>query len=337
MTLINYKTTDINFWTGRIDDPNDPDSFRMHQVIQLLDLNRIDPSRFDTSKINICFIGFCCDEGVRRNLGRVGAERGPEYIRKGFANLPVRFGQNTLLYDAGDIFCVEGKLEEAQEQLSIVVKIILDNHLFPIVLGGGHELAFGHYNGIVNHLDSATAGKTTLGIINFDAHLDLRPYTARGSSGTMFSQIADICADQNRHFGYLCLGVQTYGNTISLFKRADSLGAKYILAKDFIDSNNEWILEEIKEFIDKHHHIYVTLCSDVFNSAYAPGVSAMQPFGMHPEVVLSFLKEIIKSKKVISFDIAEVSPRFDQDNHTAVLVAVIIYAIINTMSEITLD
>jgi len=333
MRLVNYSTTDANLWTGRVDDPNDVDSFRMHQVIRLLNLAKLDLSQVDASKLNVCFIGFCCDEGIRRNLGRTGAERGPAYIRKEFANLPVRFGANTAIYDAGDIRCVDGKLEEAQAELAVAVKIILDSKFFPIVLGGGHELAFGHYNGIVGHLESSSNDKPSLGIINFDAHLDLRPYGNGGSSGTMFSQIADSCLAQKRQFSYLCLGVQTYGNTISLFKRADALGAKYILAKDFVEPNNENILGEIRQFIDAHSHIYLTLCSDVFNSAFAPGVSSLQPFGMNPEVVLFFLKEVLRSNKVISLDIAEVSPRFDHDNNTAKLVAVIIYAAINTMSE----
>ena len=281
-----------------------------------------------------CFIGYCCDEGIKRNLGRVGAKRGPEYIRKEFANLPVTFGNDIVIYDAGDILCAEENMEEAQEQLEIAIKLILDIKLFPIVLGGGHELAFGHYNGIFNHIENQRKDNQRLGIINFDAHFDLRPYENRGSSGTMFSQIGDRCLENGSKFSYMCLGVQTYANTISLFKKADSLGVKYILAKDFVESNYANISTEINNFISDNEHIYITICSDVFNSAFAPGVSAMQPFGMNPEIVLKFLKDILKTDKVISLDIAEVSPRFDHDKHTAKLIAIIIYAIINSLLEI---
>ncbi len=173
----------------------------------------------------------------------------------------------------------------------------------------------------------------SLGIVNFDAHLDLRPYNIEGSSGTMFSQIADNCIAKEQEFAYMCLGVQTSANTISLFKKADSLGVNYIFAKDFDDDfeNNS---AKVDHFISAYEHIYVTICSDLFNSASAPGVSAMQPFGMNPEVVLRILKQILVSNKVISIDIAEVSPRFDQDKRTAKLAAVIIYAIINTLFEV---
>ncbi len=333
MDLTRYSISSSNIWTGRVDDPEDIDSFRMHQIVQLVDLTNLSSVDKELSKTNICFIGFNCDEGVIRNLGREGAKQGAKYIRREFANLPVTFGNRMQIFDAGDIECVDGNMEQAQEQLKIAVALLLENGYFPIVLGGGHELALGHYNGIVDHFSKKNNDKSTIGIINFDAHFDLRPYKNQGSSGTMFAQIADSCVEQSSPFSYMCLGVQASSNTISLFKKADSLGVKYILGKDFVELNFESIGKTIDEFIGMHEHVYFTLCSDVINASFAPGVSAIQPFGMNAEVVLTFIKQIFRSKKVVSFDVAEVSPRFDQDNRTAKLIAVIIFAIINVLNE----
>ncbi len=333
MDLKNYCVPNSSIWKGRVDNPEDIDSFRMHQIVQLVDLTNLSSVDKKSSKSNICFVGFNCDEGVIRNLGREGAKHGAKYIRREFANLPVTFGTKMEIFDAGDIDCVDGNMEEAQEQLKIAVSLLIDNGYFPIVLGGGHELALGNYNGIVDFFDKNGKNKPSLGIINFDAHFDLRPYKNQGSSGTMFTQIADRCAEQSHPFSYMCLGVQASSNTISLFKKADLLGVKYILGKDFVEPNFESISKTIDEFIDKHELIYFTLCSDVINASFAPGVSAIQPFGMNAEVVLTFIKQIFRSKKVVSFDIAEVSPRFDQDNRTAKLIAVIIFAIINVLNE----
>ena len=333
MNLKNYIPTDPKFWQGRIDDPNDIDSYRMHQIIKLLDLNNLRTLRIDPSKLNICFLGYCCDEGIKRNLGRTGAKHGPVDIRKEFANLSVPFGDQALIYDAGNLFCPTQNMEEAQKQLGCAIENILGNNLFPVILGGGHELAYGHFNGITKHLKKQTKGSSKIGIINFDAHFDLRPYDNKGSSGTMFSQIADKCLNENIKFNYLCLGIQTSANTKSLFKKADSLEVKYILAKEFIEFNHDRISTKIKDFINDNEYIYLTLCCDVFNSAFAPGVSSLQPFGLNPEFVLLIIKEIIKSKKVISFDIAEVSPRFDHDKRTAKLASIIIYALINSLTD----
>lgn len=332
MVLQNYIRTDDAFWTGRIDDPNDRDSYRMHQVIRLLDLNDPETEVTDPSATHVCFIGFCCDEGIRRNLGRQGAKHGPRYIREEFANLPVTFGDKLKIYDAGDILCEDGNMEDAQKDLESAIEMALNRGLFPIVLGGGHELSLGHYNGILRFLESKTDKDPNLGLISFDAHLDLRPINKEGSSGTMFTQIADICSQKAHEFSYMCLGVQTYSNTLSLFKKADALNVKYILARDFIESGLDDIAEKIDSFVNDRDHIYLTICGDVFSSAFAPGVSAMQPFGMDPETILAFLKQIFKTGKVIGFDIAEVSPRFDHDRHTAKLAAVIIYAIINALN-----
>ena len=288
----------------------------------------------DPSKLNLCLLGFQCDEGVKKNLGRPGAVKGPETIRKEFSNFPVKFGENINIYDAGNICCTDNNLKEAQDQLAEAVKLILDHNMFPIVLGGGHETALGNYNGIVNHLSGKENNKSAPAILNFDAHLDFRPFKDGGSSGSMFYQIAEKCAQNKIPFAYMCLGVQTYSNTLSLFKRAESFGSKYILAKNMTEQNFPEIKKNIEYFIEQHNHLYVTICSDVFNSAYAPGVSAPQPFGLDPETVLKFIKYVFSFNKVIAFDIAEVSPRFDYDNNTAKLAAVIIYAIINVLSEI---
>lgn len=333
MNLNNYTPFSETHWSGRIDDKKDRDSFRIHQVIKYIDLNTISNFEINAEQTNICLIGFKSDTGVRRNLGRSGAELGPEYIRKELSNLPVNFDESTQIFDAGDILCINDDLENAQEELAIAVEIILSNNLFPIVIGGGHALAFGHYNGIRKFIQKKSSKSNSLGIINFDAHWDLRPYKNEGSSGTMFSQIADKCKTEQVDFNYMCLGIQTSGNTRNLFKKAQELNAEHILAKDFNNTDHTEIIEKINGFINRNEHVYLTLCSDVLSSAFAPGVSALQPFGMNPEIVLNYIKMIFKSNKVIAFDIAEVSPRFDQDNQTAKLAAVIIYAIVNQLSN----
>ena len=328
----NYKVADKSVWNGRIDSEDNFDAFRWHQWIKFIDLSQKNLNKFN-GKLGFCFIGFCCDVGVQINKGRFGAAKAPQSIRKELANLPCWFNQEVGIFDAGDILSDECTLEESQEALAEAVQEILNLNLFPIVLGGGHEVAFGHYNGILNYL-SQKESKPKVGIINFDAHFDLRPYQNSGSSGTMFKQIADICKDKELEYSYMCIGVQKYSNTVDLFKTAHDLDVKYILAKD-ISLIDDWsLLEKFDKFINKQDHIYMTICSDVFSSAFAPGVSSPQPLGLDPEMVLKFIKYILKSNKVVSFDIAEVSPRFDQDNITANLAKVLIFSVVNTLCQL---
>ncbi len=132
----------------------------------------------------------------------------------------------------------------------------------------------------------------------------------------------------------MCLGIQKRSNTLALFKTAKDLGVQYILAKDMVDQDIWPIFERVDRFIKKHDQIYITICSDVFSAAFAPGVSAAQAVGLHPEQVLKIIKYIILSGKSVSFDIAEVSPRFDQDNTTSNLAAVLIFAVVNTLASL---
>ncbi|EYE87843.1 formimidoylglutamase [Fervidicella metallireducens AeB] len=328
----NYRAINDSTWYGRIDSLDNYDAFRWHQWVKPLDLRdeNLIPLK---DKLGFAFLGFCCDEGVRRNKGRTGAANGPQSIRKEMANLPCDFTKDVLLFDAGDILSENISLEESQTLLAAAVEKILSLNLFPIILGGGHETAFGNYSGILNYLAKKT-DKPKIGIINFDAHFDLRPYPEGGNSGTMFRQIADICKEKNLDYSYFCIGIQKHSNTVDLFKTADRLGVNYILAKDIIDSDNWSVLEKLDDFIKLQDHIYVTICTDVFSTSYAPGVSATQPLGLDPERVLKFLKHILRSNKTVSFDICEVSPRFDLDSTTADLASLIIFSLVNTVAHI---
>ncbi len=320
-----------DLWEGRVDHRENFKSFRWHQWVEFIDLNQ-DLNKITGAKKGICFLGFKCDKGVVKNKGRAGASQGPSSIRKEMANFPCRFDKSFKLYDAGDVISYDHSLAETQKALAQMVEKIKKLNLFPVLLGGGHEIAFGHYQGLLNSLSSKEGVRESApGIINFDAHFDLRPYPDGGNSGTMFRQIADQCQEKGYDFSYFCLGIQKSANTISLFEKADELGVEYVLAKDINSFNLINILESLDKFIFEQDHIYFTICTDVFSSAYAPGVSAAHPLGIEPEIGLKLIKHIIKSNKVISFDIAEVSPRFDMDNVTSYLAAIIIFAIIDTI------
>ena len=115
--------------------------------------------------------------------------------------------------------------------------------------------------------------------------------------------------------------------------RAEELGVDVYDAKDITEGSKDFILNQVLARVSNHKHVYLTLDMDVLNAAHAPGVSSPQPFGLDPALFLYLVKGIVSTGKVRSIDIAEVSPRYDTDYQTAKLAAVILYAIINTLSE----
>lgn len=331
--LLSHYVSAMDSWKGRVDSDTDYDAFRWHQWVRPLDLN--EPAAPFSGALGFAFIGFCSDKGVARNKGRTGTALAPDFVRGQMSNLPCTFSPEVKLFDAGDIDCGDITLEEGQRELGAAVEEILKRGLFPIVLGGGHETTFGHYQGQHSYLkgrDPSTAPE--LGVVNFDAHFDLRPYDMGNTSGTMFRQIADLCRAEGTAYHYLPLGIQQHSNTVSLFKKAEELGVDYVLAKEIQGSNIESILERLDTFLYHCRDAYVTVCTDVFSSAFAPGVSSPQSLGLDPEVMLPLLKHILRTRKVRGFDICEISPRFDQDNTTANLGAVIIFAVVNTLCRL---
>lgn len=329
-----YEATERNSWQGRVDDLEDEDAFRWHQVVECVDLVEVEVKEGQAGRGGFCLLGFCCDEGVERNKGRRGAAKGPLSIRKELGNLPVYYDRGLRMVDGGNIYCLDGDMESAQQALAEAVEKVFALGLFPLLLGGGHEIAFGHFQGILSGRPYwSSSMDAEIGIINFDAHFDLRPYELNGgSSGSPFLQVADYCLEAGREFDYFCLGIQQSGNTRSLFNTAERLGVRYIMARDMNDKTVKGVIKELNRFMRGHEYLYMSICGDVFSAADAPGVSAPQPLGLHPELVLILIKHIIKSGKVVSLDIAEVSPRFDDDNRTAKLAAILLFAIVNTLS-----
>jgi formiminoglutamase len=66
-----YETADFQVWQGRVDSKENYDAFRWHQWIKPLDLRQALPEF--PGNIGFVLLGFCCDEGIRRNKGRQGA------------------------------------------------------------------------------------------------------------------------------------------------------------------------------------------------------------------------------------------------------------------------
>ena len=330
MELKSYISA-MEHWSGRVDSETDYDAFRWHQWVQPLDLTEDHDDFY--CEYGFAFIGFCSEEGVERNNGRIGTAKAPNYIRGKLSNLPCVFEKTVKMYDAGNIVCDDISMEEGQKLLGKAVEKILEMGLFPIVLGGGHETTFGHFLG--QFADLKKNGKPLdMGIVNFDAHFDLRPYENGPTSGSMFRQIADIYKTEDISYCYLPLGIQQNSNTVSLFKYAQSNDINYILAKEIQNVNFAQVLSRIDTELFNCSSTYMTICADVFSSAFAPGVSATQAVGLEPEAVLPIIKHILRTKNVRGFDLCEISPRFDHDDATVKLGAVLIFTVVNTLCKL---
>lgn len=299
---------DMSVWTGRVDVADGPRALRWHQMVQPL---------APDAPPGIVLLGFACDEGVRRNGGRVGAKDGPRAIRAALANLA--WHQERPVYDAGDVRCDEGDMEAAQLRLAEVVASVIRAGHRPLVLGGGHETAWGTFQGIV-----AAKPQAAVGVINIDAHLDLRA-DEPGNSGTPFNQMAKWCEGNGRPFNYLCIGASWPSNTSALFARMGELGAGTLFDDAFFTKESVPIDKVIDGSIRRVELVHLSIDLDVLPAATMPAVSAPAARGVPLEAVETVLHRVLVSDKVAAVDIVELNPALDIDRHGARVAARLVY------------
>jgi formiminoglutamase len=294
--------SDTTLWHGRDDSADSGDTRRWHHVVRPFG---------DEARGGVALIGFACDEGVRRNGGRPGASEGPAVLRAALANMPLH-GEPSL-YDAGDVSCDDGALDAAQARLASRVAQVRAQHALPIVLGGGHEVAYGTFRGVA----SSRAPHERLLIVNLDAHFDLRE-APEGNSGTPFQQIHDWCDQHRMAFDYRVLGVSRYANTRALFDRADRLGARYWEDDALQDLGEaQRVFAALADDLARANAVHLTICLDVLPGDKAPGVSAPAALGVPVACVERIVDTVMASGRVAAVDIAEFNPRFDRDGMTA--------------------
>ena len=297
-------TLDMSLWTGRTDP--EPNSERWHQKIQPLS---------ETAAPGCTLLGFESDAGVARNKGRTGAAKGPVALRQALA--PLAWHRTGPAYDAGNVRCEGDDLETAQQHLADRLTALLKAQHFPIVLGGGHEVAYGSWLGLAQHLAENSDKAPRIGIINMDAHFDLRDPSHGCSSGTPFAQIAEECTQRGWPFRYACLGISRAANTRALFHRAAELGVMVLEDSGFHPANLMRLQRDLERFIARCDHLYLTIDLDALPAAEAPGVSAPAARGISLSMIEPLIEVIRDSGKLRLADLAELNPDHDIDNRTA--------------------
>jgi formiminoglutamase len=271
-------------------------------------------------------IGFPSDEGVKRNGGRAGASQAPDAIRKQLYKMTQPADSYKafvdLLTNSVDVGNVQitDDVEADQKALGKVVAGFLEQGTVPVILGGGHETAFGHFSGY------AEAGFKTF-IFNFDAHTDVRPLKkGKAHSGSPFRQAIEhesSCCEQ-----YLVAGLQPHAVAKSHLDFINKTKGRYL----FRDETN---ITSISGFFNEHDsdRLMVTFDMDAVDQSQAPGVSAPCANGLPADLWLTAAYLAGRNEKVTSFDLSEVNPKFDRDDQTAKLAALTIWNFLLGLSE----
>ena len=256
----------------------------------------------------IGLVGIPDDMGVKLNNGRPGASEGPSALRAALCRYGVAKPHDwdwPTIWDAGDVEVVPGDLHETHERVTTAVRAILEQGVFPIMIGGGHDLTFPFVRAV------AELHKPMHGIY-FDAHLDVREETG---SGMPFRKLIETgAADSLRVHG-----LDPYANSREHVEWFSANGGR-IAGREHDD---DWLSQPT----------FVSLDMDVFDASHAPGVSALNPNGWSPQHAEQWVYEAGRHKQVKCFDIMELSPPHDLDGRTARLAARMLLSFLRGFSE----
>ncbi|HKB57780.1 MAG TPA: formimidoylglutamase [Lacunisphaera sp.] len=253
----------------------------------------------------VALLGLPNDTGVKLNHGRPGAKGGPRAFRAALAPYGADLPGLPRVFDAGDV--KPGRsLEETHRRVTAATAALLDAGLFPIAIGGGHDLTFPFVRAVATkHPDLAG--------VYFDAHLDVRE--TRGS-GMPFRKLIEECGVSALHLH----GFRPLVNSpehLAWFKRH---GGK------IISENAPLQLPDAA-------NLFVSFDLDVLGSAHAPGVSALNPSGWTVREAEAQVACCGLDPRVRCFDLMELNPKHDLDGRTARVAAHLFLTFLTSLAK----
>ncbi|HWU44732.1 MAG TPA: formimidoylglutamase [Bdellovibrio sp.] len=293
---------------------NDKEDPRLGECVQLFeksDLNSLSSLAYD-----FAILGYADDEGIALNGGRIGAHAAPEKIRHYLYRMTPHLEAKKLpqLLDFGNLSAANGKsLQERHETGRHIVKALAKTGHAWISLGGGHDYGY---------CDSTAFAETYRDqavVINFDAHMDVRPTDKGFNSGTPFYRLLSEFAG---HVDFAEVGIQNQCNSRFHIEWAKKHGASVFSLDQIHEQGLQSVLQHFLKGKEKKK-IFLSIDMDAFSSNEAPGCSQSWTTGFFAQDFLPVLQWLIKNYQVSGMGLYEVSPPLDQDHRTSKLAALL--------------
>lgn len=288
-----FSAASAEAWAARPSDPND---VFFSQLVRLA-----------AGGGGVALFGVPFDGAV---LGRRGAREGPDAIRAQLAKLkPWSFGHGEVaraISDWGDVRLPgSDDVWGAHEATRAAARAVLDAGAFPVALGGDHSLTF----------PLVQAHGKRVGVINLDAHLDVRDFSEQPNSGTSFGRLLSegVCSGEN----LVEVGLRDFANSPRYVEKARKAGATLVSADEWLAEPAAVIDRAIEVASRGVDGVYLSVDVDVLDQAHAPGVSAPTPGGVGSAALNAAVRRIAERAPLVGADFVEVAPRLDRDAMTA--------------------
>ncbi len=278
--------------------------------------------------------GYPDDEGIRINGGRPGAAQAPDRIRKYLyrmtpnpltqvnTHIPARLPDLNLL-DHGNLDVSSMSLALRHDTAAAAVEAALDRGSRVLTFGGGHDYGFADSAGFIRFCqknDIKNGQKQRPLILNFDAHLDVRPVDRGLSSGTSFFRMLESFPETD----FAEIGVQGQCNASAHLEWALARNVRIVWHEEQMLSGLslvELTTRRLEEWLERPRPAFLSIDIDAFSSAYAMGCSQSWATGLEPNSFFPLLHLLLKRLDVRVVSLYEVSPPLDQDDRTAKLAA----------------
>jgi formimidoylglutamase len=243
----------------------------------------------------VAILGVPDDTGVALNHGNIGAALGPDALRIALTRYGVSEPDDWIwpgVFDAGDVV-TGADLTETHRRVTVAAGELIEAGLFPILIGGGHDLTFPFVRAVSQRYESMNG-------IYLDAHLDVRD---EEGSGMPFRRLIEHCDVKRLDV----IGLNPMVNNREHTRWFHSHGGRI----DAIEHHGDW----------PGNDIFVSLDLDVLDASVAPGVSAQNPMGLSTSEVAEWVLAAGANQRVRCFDIMELCPIKDNDGRTARIAA----------------
>ena len=258
----------------------------------------------DYQNADIVLIGVKEDRNAYNNEGCALA---PDYVRKYLYNLfPGSFEPK--IVDLGNIKA-GFQVSDTYFALATVVAEMLDNNIFPVIIGGSQDLTYANYQAY------QSLGQI-INIVSIDSMFDLGNSENEVTSRSFLSNI--ILHQPNYLFNYANLGYQTY------FVDQDALKLmKNLMFDTYRLGRLRDNIEEAEPVVRNADLITVDVSS--IRNSDAPGNSNGTPNGFHGEEICQIIRYAGLSDKLTSIGFYETNPQLDRNGQTSHLVAQMIW------------
>jgi len=230
---------------------------------------------------------------------RGGSRFAPTAIREAsqyMESYSVRTGldwEDVKLVDIGDIAEV-GEVESAVENIKRVVEEIGALGKLPVMLGGEHTITLG-----------ALRALHPAAVVVFDAHLDLRDtlFEERLCHATYLRRAHEIQ-------GFRLVVVATRALSAEEIEYAEEKDVTVVTAQDVKRFGVEPVLGMIRDSLEGVESVYLSIDMDAVDPAEAPAVGNPSPEGIGVTQLLDLIAGVV-DKRLVGFDLNEVSPNYD--------------------------